>query len=230
MRRSIVSLSCALAFMAVPATSAADNGWQSVQRDGQRMITGSGRIVTQQRQIGNFSRVELRGSTDIEVRLGAAPSLAVRADDNLLPQITTRVENGTLIVDTRGSYRTRTSPKAFVTVPDIAYLGSRGSGNADISGVTNRQLELALQGSGDIRAVGRSDFVKVGLRGSGNVDARGLRSGRADVALSGSGNVYVETHGALAARLMGSGNIYVGGNPTARTIKEAGSGNVIFRR
>ena len=226
---TIAALGCLLALPGSLAM-AADGGWQSVQRDGQRMVTGSGRIVTQQRAVGNFSRVELRGSTDIEVRLGAAPSLAVRADDNILQMITTRVEGGTLIVDTRGSYRTRSSPRAFVTVPNIDYLGSRGSGNADIAGVANRRLELQLLGSGNIKAIGRTEEVKVALRGSGNIDTRQLSSGIADVSLTGSGNIYVVTNGVLNGRLAGSGNIYVDGQPGVRNVKEAGSGNIIFSR
>ena len=226
---SIVALGCLLALPASLAT-AADYGWQTVQRNGQPMITGSGRIVTQQRPVGNFSRIELRGSTDIEVRLGAAPSLSVRADDNIVQMITTRVESGTLIVDTRGSFRTRNSPRAFVIVPNIDYLGSRGSGNADIAGIANRRIELQLQGSGNIKAIGRTEEVKVALRGSGNIDARALRAGTADVSLTGSGNVYVLATGALNGRAVGSGNIYVEGQPGVRNIRESGSGNVIFSR
>jgi hypothetical protein len=226
---SIAALGCLLALPASLAT-AADYGWQTVQRNGQPMVTGSGRIVTQQRAVGNFSRIELRGSTDIEVRLGAAPSLSVRADDNIVQMITTRVESGTLIVDTRGSFRTRSSPRAFVTAPNIDYLASRGSGNADIAGVANRRIELQLQGSGNITAVGRTEEIKVALRGSGNIDTRALSAGVADVALTGSGNVYVVTNGALTGRLAGSGNIYVDGQPGVRNVKEAGSGNLIFTR
>ena len=227
--RGMIVLGCALASPAIMA-SAADSGWHSVMRDGQPMVTGSGRIVTQRRPVGNFRRVELRGSTNLQVRLGAAPSLTVRADDNILQLITSRVENGTLILDSRGSFRTRTAPRAFITVPNIDYLGSRGSGNTDIAGVANRRLELALQGSGDIKAVGRTQEVRVALRGSGNVDARALRSASADVSLSGSGNVSVVANAALNARLMGSGNIYVSGRPSARNVRESGSGNVIFGR
>jgi hypothetical protein len=226
---AMIVLGSVLALPAMVAT-AADNGWHSVNRDGQPVITGSGRIMTQQRPVGNFTKVELLGSTDLEVRLGAAPSLAIRADDNILPQLTSRLENGTLILDTRGSFRTHNSPKAFVTVPNIDYLGSRGSGNSSVSGISNRRLELALQGSGDIKAAGRTEEVKVSLRGSGNIDARGLSAGSADVSLAGSGNASVVTNGVLNARLMGSGNIYVGGQPSQRNVREAGSGNVIFSR
>ena len=141
-----------------------------------------------------------------------------------------RVENGTLIIDTRGSFRTRTSPRAFVTVPNIDYLSSRGSGNADIAGVSNRRLELQLQGSGNINAVGRTEEVKVALKGSGNIDTRRLTAGIADVQLTGSGNAWVVTNGVLNAQLRGSGNIYVDGQPGQRTVREAGSGNVIFSR
>ena len=115
-------------------------------------------------------------------------------------------------------------------MPNLDYFTSRGSGNADIAGVANRRLELQLQGSGNINAVGRTEEVRVALKGSGNIDARRLSAGSADVQLSGSGNAWVVTNGTLNAQLRGSGNIFVGGQPGQRTVREAGSGNVIFSR
>ena len=212
-----------LAVTAVPALAQ----WHSVSRGNQPVVTGSGRIVTQARNVGNFHRLQIRGSTNIQVRLGAAPSLRLRADDNLLPYLTTRVENGTLILDSRGSYRTRTNPLAVITVPNLDYVHISGSGNAALAGVNNRSLEMLVQGSGHIRATGRTGHIKATIHGSGNADLRGLAAGRADVSVMGSGNAWVETNGAVTARSFGSGNVYVLGRPASLETQRGGSGRVV---
>ena len=48
---------------------------------------GSGRSATETRAVEGFEAVSLEGSIDLEVRQAAQASVAVTADDNLLPQI-----------------------------------------------------------------------------------------------------------------------------------------------
>lgn len=220
---AFAAIAAGLALSAVPALAQ----WHSVSHGREPMVTGSGRIVTQSRPVGNFHRVEIKGSTNIKVRLGAAPSVSLRADDNLLPYLTSEVRNGTLILDSRGSFRTKTTPLAVISVPNLDYVHISGSGNAAVAGVNNRSLEMLVQGSGDIRATGRTGNVKATIQGSGNADLRGLAAGRADVSVMGSGNVWIDTNGAVRARSFGSGNVYVLGRPATLDQQRAGSGRVI---
>jgi len=214
-----------LSLTAVPAFAQ----WHSVKRGHDPVVTGSGRIVSQQRAVGNFHRVEIKGATNAQIRFGNEPSLNLRADDNLLPFLTSQVRNGTLILDSRGSYRTRTTPQAVITVPNLDFVNISGSGSAVMAGVNNRSLELLIQGSGDVRATGRTGHVKASIQGSGNADLRGLAAGRADVAVMGSGNVWVDTNGAVTAKSFGSGNVYVLGRPSSLDTQRAGSGRVVVR-
>jgi hypothetical protein len=201
--------------------------WHSVQQNREPMVTGSGRIVTQQRAVGNFSRIELKGGSNAEVRLGERLSVAVQADDNILGNLTSRVVGRTLVLDSRGSYRTRTAPRYLITVPNIDYLATQGSGNARIHNVANRSIELLIQGSGNVHATGRTGAVKLAVQGSGNGDLRGLASGSAVVSVMGSGNAWVATSGAVTASSFGSGNVYVGGRPASLKTQRAGSGRVV---
>jgi len=107
------------------ATAAEWNGqWISVNNNDAPMITGSGRIVSQPRSVPDFRSVETNGAEDIHVRFGPQPSLVIAADDNLLPYLTTEVSDGVLHVGSVGSYRTRTTPQVYVTVPDPSSGGS----------------------------------------------------------------------------------------------------------
>ena len=217
----------AAALAPVGHTATAHDGWSTVQRGNQPIVTGSGRIVRQARPIGDFRRVELMGFADIQLRLGASPSLVIEADDNLLPYLTNSVSGGTLRLDTRGSIRTRKTPKIYLTVRNVDSVLSTGSGNIAISNVANRQLELVTRGSGDLRAQGRTGALRVTVQGSGNADLRGLNADRAEVSVLGSGNAWVATSGAVAARSFGSGNVYVIGRPSSLQVSQGGSGRVI---
>jgi hypothetical protein len=153
----------------------------------------------------------------------------IRADDNLLSHLTSELVDGTLRLDTRGSFRTHTTPQVYLTVPDLESVHSSGSGDAFITDVANRGLELVMQGSGDMRALGRTGDLKVIVQGSGDADMRGLAAERADISVMGSGNIWVATRGAVNAQSLGSGNVYVLGKPAALSVNEGGSGRVIVR-
>ena len=218
------------AALIVPTTSAsAQRGWHTVTHNNLPVVTGSGRIVRQNRAIGDFRAVELTGFSDVVIQLGARPSLVIEADDNLLPYFTSDVRRGVLRLDTRGSLRTRRTPRIFITVPNLESATSTGSGNVTVSGVNNQRLTLVTRGSGNVKATGRTGQLVATVQGSGNADVRGLSAASARVAVHGSGNAWVATSGAVSASSFGSGNVFVLGRPSSLQVSEAGSGRVITR-
>lgn len=216
----------ASALLIAPTSGLAAQGWTSVQSNNEPVVTGSGRLVRQARPVANFRRLKVEGATNVEIRTGAAPSLIIEADDNLMPLLTSNVSDATLVLGTRGSFRTRNPVRVYVTVPDIEHVATNGSGNVNIRGVSNRRLELVTRGSGNMLAQGRTGEIKVIVQGSGNANMRGVEAGRAEVSVMGSGNAWVSTSGALTARAHGSGNVFVGGNPSSVDVSQGGSGRV----
>ena len=205
---------------------AAHDGWHG-SWNGQPQVIGSGRLASENRPIGNFRAIELRGMGDVEARLGARPSVQITADDNLLPYFTTQVEGDTLVIDSRGSFRTQSSPRIVITVPNVDRVVTKGSGDVRLSGVDNAELSLITRGSGDITAQGRTRALYVRIQGSGDTDVRALRSSSADASVQGSGDIRVTTDGALNASVAGSGTIFYAGNPRPLSIRTAGSGSVV---
>lgn len=226
----VAAAMAASAVLIVPTSGLAAQGWTSVQRNGEPMVIGSGRVVRQARPVGDFSRLEARGATNVQIRVGAAPSLIIEADDNLIPLVTSNVSDGMLELDTRGSFRTRSPVRVHVTVPDIRYVATSGSGNVIVQGVANDQLHLVTRGSGNLRAQGRTADLQVTVQGSGNANMHGLSSTSARVSVMGSGNAWLATSGAVRAESRGSGNIFVGGSPSSVTVSEKGSGRIRISR
>ena len=191
---------------------------------------GNGQVVTQSRPIGNFHEIEARGASEVEVRVGPAPSLAITADSNIIPLLSSDIRRGKLILDTRGSYHTRHSPRIVVTVPSLDAAALAGSGNMRVEGIRGRSVALAVDGSGNMVASGQAGSLALAINGSGNADVRAVPAGSATVAISGSGNATVTTDGSLSGAISGSGNIRYVGRPSTISVVRHGSGDVIAAR
>ncbi len=63
-----------------------------------RGIPGSGVAASDTREVPAFDEVLLRTAGSLEVAIGALTPLELPGDDNLLPLIETRVEDGKLII------------------------------------------------------------------------------------------------------------------------------------
>ena len=221
-----IALGAALlaAGLSVPAAS---HGWTSVSAGRGPQVIGSNRIVSQRRPVSNFRVIEVRDAAEVVVRVGPSPSLVITADDNLLPLLRTDIRDGNrLVIESSRSYRTRRSPRITITVPRLSAFALRGSGDAVIDGVNGSELALALSGSGNVQARGRSGSLSVAINGSGDVDTSGLVAGSAAVAISGSGDAIVRTNGALTGVIRGSGTVHYIGRPTPIAVRVAGSGSV----
>lgn len=215
-------------FVAALAAAAplAAQGWNSVTINRTPVVTGNGQVVTEQRAIGDFRGVSLKGSGDLVVRVGPRPSLSVTADSNILPVLVQRRRGDELILEARQSYRSRSRPRYVLTVPALDSLGIAGSGNARVDGIAARRMALAIGGAGRIVARGRADRLLVTIGGSGDVDARGLRAGEVSVTIGGSGNAQVATNGPLKGAIAGSGSIRYLGRPSEVAVSRVGSGTV----
>lgn len=218
-----------VAFLPAALGAQVRSGWISVMNDRYPMVAGSGRVIQQARPVSEFRGVDLMGASNLHVTFGPRSSLMVRADDNVLPLLTTEVVGGVLRIGSRGSYRTRVSPEFYVTVPDLQSANTSGSGSIYLNDVRNRRLDLVVRGSGNARATGRTGALTVRVQGSGNAELRNLDAQDADVAVNGSGTAWVRIKGSLAARSNGSGSVFVLGRPARLTVHEGGSGRVIVR-
>ena len=104
---------------------------------------GSGVPATQTRDVPAFDGVELAGGNNVVIRVGGKQSVVVRADDNLLDRVTTRVQSGTLVVgNTPGSVTTKSPMSVVVTVPTLSELTLAGGGNIVVDGVDTANLKI----------------------------------------------------------------------------------------
>ena len=65
--------------------------------------SGSGHIITETRETGEFSGVEVGGAFEVEITRGPVTAVTVESDDNIIKDIENKVSNGKLKIRTRNN-------------------------------------------------------------------------------------------------------------------------------
>jgi putative autotransporter adhesin-like protein len=190
-------------------------------------VQGSGVAATQTRELAQFSGVELAGSNNVVIHVGGKQSVVVRADDNLLRQVTTQVHAGNLVIgNTSGGFTTKSPMSVDVRVPSLEALTLTGSGVISTTGIKTASLTVTLAGSGVLRASGSATRLDVSLGGSGDAQLGQLAARDVHALVSGSGRILVTATRSLDASVPGNGAIVYSGNPAQVTTSITGNGTV----
>jgi hypothetical protein len=163
---------------------------------------------------------------------GARAALELRADDNLLALVETRVVNRsdvpTLEVRTRDG-SPYSSPNPITLTVDVVTLSSlsiRGSGNVSGDGLKAPALKIAVSGSGNIKLQKLSpDEASLKISGSGNAHLSG-KAARLSLSILGSGDIDTRDLEAdeVSVRIAGSGDASVNAGKTLNvSISDSGS-------
>jgi len=217
------------------------------------VANGSGKVISQDRQVSGFSRVSLSGIGQMIITQGNTESLTIDAEDNVLPMITTNVVGDTLHIDFKNdNFQVNVIP----TKPIIYHLAVKtlngiqlsGAGSVDMSNLTTDNLSVSSSGAGsvhlrtitaqsitsEISGVGGCDLSgkvtsqSINISGSGSYNAPDLESQTATVVISGAGGATVWAKSSLNVTISGAGSVNYYDNPLiTRTI--SGIGSIVSR-
>jgi hypothetical protein len=213
-------------------------------------VAASGTGSTRTFAVADFTGVALRGSDDVDVRVGSGFSVRAEGPSAELDKLEIVRVGDTLRVGRKVDSFSwgggdHAAVKVFVTMPrvvaaEIAGSGnmaidriegqafeasSAGSGNLAIAALSVPQAKMSIAGSGDIAARGAVDRLTVNIAGSGNLSASGLKAGGASVSVAGSGEVHADVTGVASVSMIGSGDVDLGKGAKCTTNK-IGSGEV----
>jgi len=200
---------------------------------------GSGKIESETREVQDFLAVSINYPADVVIQQGKVESVKVEADDNLLPQLTTEVNDETLVIDNKEeSWSQRVNPtervKITITVKDLREIEFSSAGSLRLNGLKTdelsvnlngagemilndldvNKLESRLSGAGNIKANGTADELELRISGVGSFEAPELQSMVASVRISGAGSATVRVEDELTARVSGAGSVKYYGSPT----------------
>lgn len=213
-----------------------------------KKIIGQGPVLTEERSVDAFTKIEAEFSGDVVLVQGAGQMVKVQAQENIINDVYTTVNNGILKIKLKNGLRlsTGTSLKVYVTVPQIERISLMGSGNITADEIVSPDLDIKLTGSGNMTiaqleshsvyseltgsgnisiTAGTTRDLEARLTGSGDLKAQNFSSVDAAVTLTGSGSATVRASNTLNAVISGSGNINYYGNPTV-TQSVTGSGRL----
>lgn len=209
---------------------------------------GSGRVVSEQRQVSGFDTVVLSGSGEMTITQGAGEALTIEAEDNLISLIESKVTGKTLTIGGRPGaviITPRRPIKYALTVKDLRELdisgaaavraeslgtdqlrvSLSGAGSIEISGLEATSLQASTSGAGGLKFVGTVSDQRVQLSGLGGYEAGDLRSQRAQVTISGAGGATVWATESLDVNISGAGSVRYYGSPSVNQ-EISGAGGV----
>lgn len=211
-------------------------------------IKGKGNNVTQTRSVSNFDEIELSIDADVYYVQDSFYSVEISAQQNVLSQLETKVEDGELEIEFDKRVFSHSKITITIHAPNIKELevnGSgkivaehtvnassmklkiSGSGNINLASLNTSNVESEINGSGNIKVSGGIiDTEDLEISGSGDIDISGATAKSASAHISGSGNIILHATDYLDATISGSGDIKYYGNPVMN-VNISGSGKII---
>jgi len=214
-----------------------------------KMIRASGNIVTLDREISEFQRLDVSHAFTVDITQGESYAVTLRVDENVIDYLEVEKDGDTLkiglqpgLISTTGSV----TMEASVTMPELRGLELSGASKGELGGFESAgRLDLHLSGASDLRgelvagdvdvkASGASDIRLDGSGGDLTIDASGastldlemfsVRDVR--VELSGASKATVNASGTLDVDASGASTVYYVGEPDVRSIDTSGASSV----
>ncbi len=209
-------------------------------------VTGSGKVVSEERKAGYFNAVKVSSGIDVYLTQGQKESITVEADDNIHEYIVTEVRDNTLKVYSKAIIRKAEAKKVYVTIKDVEKISASSAGDvygetlikadklslsASSAGdiklkVEVTRLKCRISSSGDIDLEGVADELEADLSSAGDLKAYDLITRIADVSTSSAGDAWITVTEKLRARASSAGDIYYKGNPQQVDAHSSSAGGI----
>jgi len=201
--------------------------------------------ITKEFPVSNFTKIKLLCSGNVEVTQGDKNSVVAQAPAGTMDHLDVRVEDNTLILDTKPNRMFRNNHLKFlVTLKDLTEALIDGSGDFYLNPLNTTRLDLKIDGAGDfhiedlkvgvlsLRIDGAGDATVSGqateeiivIDGAGDFKGLELQAENARVEIDGAGDARLWVNQTLNVTVNGSGDVRYKGSPTvSKSIDGAGS-------
>jgi hypothetical protein len=203
------------------------------------IVRGSGEVMTETREVSGFDGVRLDGAGRLVVIQGAAESLEIEAEDNILPELTSDVIGNTLVL----GYQEKFWRKSIIPTKEIHYtltvtdinqitfngaadlemaeletpsleIKFNGAGQVKIDDLTAEVVSVTINGTGNVELTGEAKSQMILIDGAGNVRAGDLRTETTSIEVNGLGNATVWATESLDVTINGGGSLRYYGSPS----------------
>ncbi|HLO58283.1 MAG TPA: head GIN domain-containing protein [Bacteroidales bacterium] len=236
MKKIVFLLFCIIAFSII----------QSCVIDFPDSISGNGNVVTQTRDLSEFSAIKVSSGIDVYLTQGEPQRVEVEADENLQQWIKTDVNGNELNIYSDKSIRLARTKKVKIVCKTLEKIEISSAG--DITGLSRfktDKLDIDMTSAGDLKFEVEADEVRISISSAGNADLKGntrvfnaelssagdlnayeLEAKIADVSVSSAGSARVFVTDEARFRSSSAGNISYKGNPSIKEINTSSAGSV----
>lgn len=187
---------------------------------------GSGKPKTESRQVAAFSKVQLGGSLHADITSGAEQLVEISGDDNIVPLITTEVNDGQLRISPKKRIAPKLELAARIATPTLTALSASGTAEVKLRGIAGDAFAIDTSGTAQLTASGTSKQLTIHVTGSATIDAAQLHAENVTIDVSGSGELDVYATGVLDVHISGSAKVRYAGNPRDVRKDISGSGTL----
>lgn len=217
--------------------------------DGSEKITGNGKIISEIRAIKPYNAISLEGVFNVILKQGSEESVRIETDENILPVITTVVENDTLKVKMKDDTSIHRTSKlnVYITLVSISNLSTVGVGSLKCGNTLHlKELNLNFEGVGaidmnleadklDIKSKVVGAILLMGVvketsiyhTGVGLIQAFNLKSEKLTLHIEGVGAAEVFASKQISIDASGIGGVQYKGGATKVHVNNDGIGKVV---
>lgn len=195
------------------------------------MIHGSGNLTKEERDVSSFERLVIENEATVKFVQAEEPRLVIKAEDNIIGHLTTKVQNGSLVLGAKsGALLDPTLPiEVAVEGPSLSQISVQGSGSFTCETLSVDELAAHIGGSGEIHLeTVEADTFEVAIPGSGEVTVDDLNADDVNIAIAGSGDVGLAGDADTQTIQIGGSGSYLGSllESDDVSVDIAGSGDV----
>lgn len=209
---------------------------------------GNGNIVSEDVQVGDFTRVKVSDGLSVELMIGPR-RVTVTTDENLLNKFEFDVDGQTLKLDRGGGAIEPTFATIVISTPALEGLEATDrsqvsaqatqaedwrlvvtdKSNVFISGITATRFFVDARDESRVDATGLTRDIDIDCHGHSVVNADGVSAGKAKLDVSGGSLVNVNATSEIEIDTSGNSRIIVSGNPPARNVDGDDDSEVLFQ-
>ena len=210
-------------------------------------VEGSGNVTTEKRIVqGDFKNVSVSNAIDLVIEQSDSTEIIVEADDNIQKEITTKVENGTLVISCKFSSFNNVTKKVTVKMPVIAKIEASSASsvhNKNVIQGENITLEASSastinvnvesdnivcdSGSGSTISIeGKALKIKTSAASGSSINAEKLLANEVEAEASSGASVSVHPILVLKAEASSGASINYDSSPKTIEKSESSGGSI----
>ena len=171
---------------------------------GGKRINGNGNIVVQNRNTGQFNRVDVSGAIDVYLKQDSLQAIKVETDENLQELVEIYEESGVLYISPRDNYNLDPSNKkvkVFVTASHFRGLGASGASNiySESKLTSPETLDIDLSGASEVKLDVKAPRINSEISGASSIV---LTRETKDFNIEGSGASGIKCFGLMTENTM----------------------------